>query len=117
MSLEHGSNRSFASYDVLDWAYRQCGYVFWDKRRLQTLGALTIPSKPAELPPQNHSSITYEEMGSSWREISDIYSRGGRVFWSKEDGAQLVWPQRKNIKTDHWLTYTTPESLVEAKEF
>ncbi|OTB13372.1 hypothetical protein K445DRAFT_14044 [Daldinia sp. EC12] len=118
MSLNYDPSRDFAIYDALDWTYRECGYVFWDQERLQALGALTPPWKPAERSPQNYSPISLKEVYDSWRERSAIYKRGGRGCWSKGDGTRVVWPYRKNSSADTNIRVPfIPESLPEAKEF
>ncbi|KAK6956990.1 hypothetical protein Daesc_002274 [Daldinia eschscholtzii] len=118
ISLDYDPSRDFAIYDALDWTYRECGYVFWDQERLQALGALTPPWKPAERSPQNYSPIPLQEVYDSWRERSAIYKRGGRGYWSKGDYTRVVWPDRKttSLDTDVRMPYL-PESLAEAKEF
>ncbi|KAI8963187.1 hypothetical protein F5Y11DRAFT_365344 [Daldinia sp. FL1419] len=113
ISLAHDRNRRFAIYEELDWLYRARGYVFWDQKRLQILGALDSPWKPARRSAVVVHSAHASELMYSWHVRAGIYDWGGRGYWAKGDESQIIWEQNEREPEPH----VEPKSLEEAKHF
>lgn len=74
---------------------RQRGYVMWDDWRLQKWNLFSEPFSDRNYPPLRNE-LTEErqrEIKESWERRSEIYRRGGRGWWSKDDESKIVWPE------------------------
>lgn len=99
---------------------REWGYVMWDQARLDESDILHSPWIPPSrnLAEDRKEAKRREDMRRSWRIRSDIYNRGGRGWWSFEDGSKIIWKYRQKAPLERRSVngHRIPLSLEEAKD-
>ncbi len=66
------------------------GYVFWDEARSRS-HQNGIAERPEDEP--RDTDAGQEDMMESFRERSEIWQKGGRGYWSRDDASRIIWPR------------------------
>lgn len=94
----HTHRRLIARYSVFlpeHCRLRRCGYVFWDvpekgpKREAFRKG-LKEARRRGCVDRQEPEGVR-EEMERSWTERAEVFSNGGRGYWTRGDLSKIVW--------------------------
>jgi hypothetical protein len=94
---------------------REWGFVLWDQERLHKVHHLLPPwitATPSEVFPLDKRMTM---MNESWKARTEIYRRGGRDYWSKDDMSRVVWPEGRSLETRESSSAFALGLLAEAK--
>lgn len=87
------SCEDFIYADDNEWLRRR-GYVMWDRSRLQ-LELKFFDHQPCKDAPEEDDIaplLSEEDVEHSYKRRSEIWRKGGRGWWSKDDESHIVWP-------------------------